>query len=149
MISEKSKIVLCLTLMFTLMSYNVRGDDTNIATTKVTLGVAEVALLKVNSSGAISLMLGNQDAGMSLESSKSDSTARLRISSVEGSTTRTLSAKITNGIIPAGSHLELVALQPNANFMERQGFLAQKSHWMLQTDLLSQELEPVIQDQFR
>lgn len=118
--SAKNKILLCLILTFTLMSDYVRGADTNIASTTLTLGVSEVALLKA-SAGVINLTLTHQDAGMSVETSKSDSTARLLISSVITSATRTLSAKITSGNVPAGTHLALVAIQPNANFVGTSG----------------------------
>ena len=118
----KNKILLCLILTFTLMSCYVRGADTNIASTTLTLGVSEVALLKT-SAGVINLTLAHQDVGMPVEPSKSDSTARLLISSVITSETRTLSAKITSGNVPAGSHLALVALQPNANFVGNSGTL--------------------------
>lgn len=121
--TAKDKIWLCLSLMLILISFNVKGVDTNIASTTVTLGVPEVALLKTTS-GVINLTLVHQDAGMSVETSKSDSTARLLISSVITSTTRTLSAKISTGSVPAGTHLSLVALPPNSNFVGVSGTLS-------------------------
>jgi hypothetical protein len=118
--TERIKILLCLGL--TLLSLCVSGADTNISSTTITLGVPEVALLKANA-GVINLTLAHQDAGMSVETSKSDSTARLLISSVVTSSARTLSAKISNGSTPAGTHLNLVALPPNANFVGTSGTL--------------------------
>lgn len=88
----------------------------NSASTSVVLGVSEVSLIKA-SADIINLQLKQQDAGMAVESSASDSTARLLISSVISTAqNRVLSAKITAGSVPAGTHLELSALQPNANF---------------------------------
>lgn len=88
----------------------------NSASTTVILGVSEVSLIKT-SADIINLQLKQQDAGMAVESSASDSTARLLISSVISTAqNRVLSAKITAGTVPAGTHLELTAMQPNANF---------------------------------
>lgn len=95
----------------------------NSATTTVILGVSEASLIKT-SEGVINLQLKQQEAGMSIESSVSDSTARLLISSViSTSQNRTLSAKITAGTVPTGTHLELSALLPNANFAGDPGTL--------------------------
>ena len=119
---SKNKILLCLTLIFTLLNYNVWGADTNVATSTLTLGVPEVALLKT-STGVISLSLVHQNAGQSVTPSASDSTARLLISSVITSATRTLSAKITTGSVPTGTLLKLFALTPDANFVGTSGTL--------------------------
>lgn len=115
-------IRLYLFLAFTMLSVYAMAVDSNVASSTVTLGVTEVALLK-SSSGVINLTLGHQDAGMSVETSKSDSTSRLLISSVITSATRTLSAKITSGTVPSGAHLALVAMQPNASFVGSLGSL--------------------------
>lgn len=113
---------MCLVLVFTMMSIYTKAVDTNIASTTLTLGVPEVSLLKANG-GVINLSLQHQDAGMSIETSKSDSTARLLISSVITSSTRTLSARITSGTIPAGTQLKLQAMLPNASFVGTSGTL--------------------------
>jgi hypothetical protein len=105
-----------------VLSFFAMGADTNVATSTLTLGVSEVSLLKTSSS-TVSLTLGQQDAGMSVVPSKSDSTARLLISSVITSTQRTISAKITTGTVPAATVLKLVALQPNATFVGSTGTL--------------------------
>jgi hypothetical protein len=120
--SVKNKIRLCLALIITLMSDQVLGADSNVATSTVTLGLPEVALLKVNA-GVITLTLEHQDAGESVEPSKSDSTARLLVSSVIRSSARTLSAKITSGSVPAGTQLSLTAMTPNTSFVGTSGTL--------------------------
>jgi|GEM_PF-425177 len=107
--------------------FNATADDyteSNTATATITLGVTEVSLLKA-SEVVINLQLNQQEAGQSVESSKSDSTARLLVSSViSTSSTRTLTAKITGGVVPVGTHLDLVAMQPNANFVGSHGTIA-------------------------
>jgi hypothetical protein len=114
-------------VLFTL-TQTVRAEDpvsasTNSSSTTITLGISEVSLLK-SSADIINLQLNQQDAGLSVESSASDSTARLLISSViSSSMTRTLSAKITAGAVPSGTHIELSALQPNSNFAGETGTL--------------------------
>jgi len=117
--SRYLKISLCLALAFTVSSFYLKAADTNVATSTLTLGVPEVALLK-SSAGVISLTLLQRDAGQSIETSKSDESARLLISSVISSAARTLSAQITSGAVPAGTRLDLVALQPNASFQGTQ-----------------------------
>jgi len=107
-------------LICCILVTGVHAADTNVATSTLTLGVNEVSLLKA-SSNVINLTLQQRDAGMSVEISKSDSTARLLISSVITSTTRTLSAKITSGTVPAGTLLKLTTLQPNASFVGTTG----------------------------
>lgn len=94
--------------------------DTNVATSTLSLGIPEVSLLKT-SAGVINLSLLQQDAGKSIEASKSDSTARLLVSSVIRSSNRTLSAKITSGTVPTGTVLLLQAKQPNASFIGTSG----------------------------
>jgi hypothetical protein len=90
--------------------------QTNSATTNISLGISEVSLLKA-STGLVSLQLNQRNAGESVETSKSDSTARLLISSVITSSTRTLSAQISSGTVPTGTVLKLAAQQPNANLV--------------------------------
>lgn len=99
------------------------GAVSNTATTTLSLGVTEVSLLRLTD-GLINLQLNQQKAGLSLEASKSDSTARLLISSVISNSPRVLTAKISAGTVPTGSHLELVATQPNQNFVGSTGTLS-------------------------
>lgn len=108
------------TLLLLSVSAYAQDEPTPVATnsssTTITLGISEVSLIKA-SADIINLQLNQQDAGLSVEASASDSTARLLMSSViSSSMTRTLSAKITAGTVPPGTHLELSALQPNSNF---------------------------------
>jgi len=96
----------------------------NTASATLILGVTEVSLLKANES-VINLQLNQRAAGMSIETSKSDSTARLLISSVISTDNRRqLTAQVTSGTVPAGTQLQLVALPPNANFVGEYGTLA-------------------------
>ncbi|MDP4276364.1 MAG: hypothetical protein Q8914_01905 [Bacteroidota bacterium] len=118
---------ICLLSALILAGFHVNADEntaTNTATAIVSLGVTEVSLLKA-SEGIVMLQLGQQEAGMSMETAKSDSTMRLLISSViSSSATRTLTAKITAGAVPTGTHLDVVALQPNASFVGGSGTFA-------------------------
>ena len=94
--------------------------QSNEAVTELSLGVSEVALVK-STSGVISLQLKQREAGLSLETSTSDSTARLLISSIVSDQPRTLSAKISDGAVPSGTQLQLEALPPNVNFVGNAG----------------------------
>lgn len=118
--SFRNKIVVLLAVLFTFCGAHVMAVDTNVATSTLTLGVPEVSLLKT-SSGIISLTLAQRSAGESIDPTKSDSTARLLVSSVITSATRTLSAKITAGTVPPGTMLQLAAKAPNANFVGTSG----------------------------
>ena len=120
-----SKIALPL-LLWMLLLFPATAQTSivsNTATTTLTLGVTEVSLLRLTD-GVINLQLNQRDAGLSLETSKSDSTARLLISSVISNSPRVLTAKISAGTVPTGSHLELVAILPNQNFVGSIGTLA-------------------------
>jgi hypothetical protein len=120
---SKRTYLLVIFFAWTVFAIQVKAQDepvlstvSNSASTSVVLGVSEVSLIKT-SADVINLQLKQQDAGMSVETSASDSTARLLISSViSTSQNRILSAKITAGSVPTGTHLNLTALQPNANF---------------------------------
>lgn len=120
---SKKYYLLVLLFTWTMFAFQANAEDepvlstvSNSASTSVILGVSEVSLIKT-SADVINLQLKQQDAGMSVETSASDSTARLLISSViSTSQNRILSAKITAGSVPTGTHLDLTALQPNANF---------------------------------
>lgn len=117
-----NKIVVFFTVLFLLWSAHVMAVDTNVATSTLTLGVPEVSLLRT-SSGIITLTLSQRGAGESIDLYKSDSTARILISSVITSATRMLSAKITAGTVPSGAQLQLVAKSPNASFVGTSGTL--------------------------
>jgi len=114
-----NKIVFCLFAMLILPFSSALGQG-NTATTNLSLGISEVSLLQATAS-PISLQLNQQSAGLSLEASKSDSTARLKASSVITSTTRNLSARITSGTVPTGTILQLVVQTPNASFVGSPG----------------------------
>lgn len=116
-----NKIVFCLVAMLILPFGSALGQ-TNTATTNLSLGISEVSLLQASASTII-LQLSQQSAGLPVEASKSDSTARLKASSVITSTTRNLSAKITSGTVPAGTILKLIAQTPNASFVGSPGTL--------------------------
>jgi len=95
-----SKIALPL-LLWMLLLFPATAQTSivsNTATTTLTLGVTEVSLLRLTD-GVINLQLNQRDAGLSLETSKSDSTARLLISSVISNSPRVLTAKISAGSI--------------------------------------------------
>ena len=98
-------------------------SQSNEASVKLSLGITEVALIKANAT-AVSLQLKPRDAGLSLETSTADSTARLLISSVVSSQPRTLSARISEGVIPTGSTLKIVAQLPNSSFVGEPGVFA-------------------------
>lgn len=108
---KKSLLVLSITLLGVLLCSNVMGQDTQAASNSLSLGMPEVLLLK--SSASINLQLTTAIAGESVKSSISDTTARLKVSSVVATgKTRTLSAKVTTGPVPAGTTLKLQALSP-------------------------------------
>lgn len=120
------KSLLCITLLWILFFGTAKGQVgtvSNSASATITVGITEVSLLKANQ-GLVNLLLNQQDAGLSIEVAKSDSTTRLLLSSVITSTPRTLSAKITTGTVPLGTHLELVVLQPNTNYVGNSGIFA-------------------------
>jgi hypothetical protein len=123
----------CLILLFTFTVFQVKGQDlpvdpstvaSNTANATLILGVTEVSLLKA-SEGVINLQLNQRAAGQSIETTKSDSTARLLISSVISTDARrVLSVQITSGSVPSGTKLQLSAMQPNANFVGEVGTFA-------------------------
>ena len=110
------KIILIIVLLIPLMGSYVMGQDTQAATNSLSLGMPEVTLLS-SISQAVNLQLTTAVAGEAVLSSISDQTARVKISSVvAGDDTRTLSAKVTTGAVPAGTTLRLMALAPNGSF---------------------------------
>ena len=113
--------VLALSLSLSAMQ-SLKAADTNVATSTLSLNIPEVSLIKTSAS-VINLSLLQQNAGQSIEASKSDSTARLLLSSVIRATNRTLSAKITSGTVPTGTILKLQAKQPNASLIGSAGTL--------------------------
>jgi len=113
----------CTAFLFTgAFSYSQTGS--NQATNTISLGMPEVNLLKSNTP-TIELVLSPQEAGLAVQQSKSDSTARLLISSVvSGVQTRTLSATISGTPVPAGTFLKVMAKDPNGNFVGTRGSFA-------------------------
>lgn len=97
------------------------AQTTNTATNEITLGMPQVSLLGSNTP-AINLTLSPLTAGESVSQSISNETARILVSSVIAETqTRTMTAKVTTGTIPAGTYLNVVALQPNTHFIGTAG----------------------------
>lgn len=115
----KFTTVLVLFIAINLVGFTAMGQD-NTATNTISLGMPEVA--KLSGVGSVSLTLSPQNAGQAVSQSKSDSTARVLISSViTGENYRTITAKISNGTVPTGTALKLVSLTPNANFVGTAG----------------------------
>lgn len=118
-------ILLLIALLMTSVMVDAQDSEVelkNTASANVTLGVTEVSLIRINAQ-VISLRLSQQEAGLAIESSKADSSARLHMSSLISSQTRFLTAKITDGVVPEGTELQLVAMNPNANFVGQWGTL--------------------------
>lgn len=116
------KLTLALVLFFAI---NLVGHtamaQTNTATNTITLGMPEVLLLN-STSAAVNLTLTPQTAGNAVISSVSSEAARVLISSVvSGTQTRTMSAHISVGTVPAGTILKLQALAPNETFVGTEG----------------------------
>jgi hypothetical protein len=109
-------------LLLTLNCY-AQVEVTNKAVANLSLGVTEVSLLKINT-GVISLVLNQRDAGLSIETSNADSSARLLVSSLISSVPRTLTARISAGAVQPGTYLMLSALIPNSNFVGSWGTLS-------------------------
>ena len=102
----------------------VVGQDTNVSTNAVTLTVNGSALLAI-ATGNVSLSLsGATEAGAAIQTVASDSTTRLRISSlVDGSSKRTITAELSTQ--PVGTELLVSVKAPNSSFYapENQGTL--------------------------
>lgn len=119
---KKSLLILSITLLVTLMGSQVMGQQLT-ATNSLSLGMPEVLKVASNST-TISLVLTAQAAGLAVLDTVTNSTARILISSVISTTnTHTLSASVTNGTVPDGTYLKLIALAPNGNFIGTQGSL--------------------------
>lgn len=97
--------VLMITLLGSLLCSNVMGQ-VNTSPQLLSLGMPEISLLS-SVTGTINLQLTTATAGLAVKSKVADSTARVRISSVITSATRTLSASVTS--VPAGTYLKLMA----------------------------------------
>jgi len=120
---KKTLLVLSITLLGTLLGSNVMGQDKNAATNSLSLCMPEINLLS-SASPSVNLQLTTAIAGEAVASSATDKTARVKISSVvSGIQTRTLSAKVTTGSVPAGTTLKLIAMAPNSSFGGTQGDL--------------------------
>jgi len=111
---KKTLLILSITLLVTLLSSNVMGQDNGSASNTLSLGMSELALLS-SPTGTINLQLTTTIAGSAVASSIRDSTARVKISSViSGSTTRTMSASVS--LVPGGTYLKLMVKTPSTNF---------------------------------
>ena len=113
-------LILSIALLGVFLGSPVMGQVNNSGaiTQNLSLGMPEVALL-VASATTINLNLTTATAGLAVKSSVADSTARLKISSVITSATRTLSAVVS--AVPGGTSLKLEAQAPNGNFGGTQG----------------------------
>lgn len=113
---KKVIFILSISLLGAFCSSQVMGQT---STQNLTLGMPEV-LLVAASATPINLILTTTTAGNAVQSSVSDNTARLKISSVimQGKT-RVLTASVD--AVPAGTTLKLAAEAPNANFKGTQG----------------------------
>jgi len=117
---KKTLLILSITLLGILMGSNVLGQVNNAGpiNQNLSLGMPEVSLLAA-SAATISLQLTTGTAGLAVKASVADSSARLKISSVITSSTRTLSATVS--AVPPGTTLTLQAQTPNASFGGTQG----------------------------
>ena len=117
---KKIITVLCICLLGTLSVSRVMGQ---VTTNDLSLGMPELNLLS-SLNTPVSLVLTTAVAGEAVLSSISDENSRLKISSIiaEGKT-RTISAKITAGGVPAGTTLTMIAMAPNTNFGGTPGIL--------------------------
>src|ERR1035437_7555381 len=108
-------LILSIALLGVFLDSPVMGQVNNSGaiTQNLSLGMPEVALL-VASATTINLNLTTATAGLAVKSSVADSSARLKISSVITSATRTLSAVVS--AVPAGTSLTLQAQAPNSSF---------------------------------
>lgn len=115
---NKKLLVLGVALLGNMLLIDVFGQT---ATNTISLGMPEVLLLGSNT-GTINLTLTPTTAGNAVLSSISNSDARILMSSVvSGTETRSMSARITTGAVPAGTLLKVVALTPNTNFVGTAG----------------------------
>lgn len=117
---KKTLLILSIALLGVFLSSPVMGQTNNSGaiTQNLSLGLREVALLSASAT-PISLVLVPDAVGLAVKSSVSDSSARLIISSVITSATRTLSASVS--AIPPGTTIKMQALVPNTNFKGTQG----------------------------
>ncbi len=122
--SINKKLLVLGLIILTNLSIVSAQDGSNTATNVVSLGMPEVYMLASNSA-TVNLTLTPTTAGNAVVSSVADSTARVLISSVVAEAqTRTLTAKISAGSVPAGTYLNLVAQTPNATFVGTAGTFA-------------------------
>ena len=129
---KKIKLVLALFIAINMVGYTAVAQT---ATNEISLGMPEVLLLASNSA-PVNLVLSPQSAGNAVSSSVSSSAARVLISSVvSGTQTRTMSAKVTTGEVPAGTLLKLEALAPNVNFVGTAGTLGAEVTLNSETDM--------------
>lgn len=120
---KKLFFVLGIFLLSSMVGSRVMGQAAQTTTNNLSLGMPELNLLS-STSASINLVLTTAVAGEAVKSSISDSTARLKISSViSDAQSRSLSAQVTTGVIPAGTTLKLRAKDPNVNFGGTKGTL--------------------------
>ena len=119
---KKLIFILSIAFLGTFLGSRVMGQT---STQNLTLGMPEV-LLVAASATPINLVLTTTTAGNAVQSSVSDNTARLKVSSVimQGKA-RVLSASVD--AVPAGTSLTLEAQNPNASFTGVRGTFASPS----------------------
>lgn len=114
---KKYSIALCmLFLVGLLMPINVIGQP-NQANSTVNLAISSSALLRIVTGATLSLSLGGAtEAGAPVQEVASDSTGRLRISSMVTSQTRTITAQISPDMTSTNTELLVQLKTPNINF---------------------------------
>jgi len=117
---KKTLLILSIAVLGVFLGSPVMGQSNNqgTITQNLSLGLREVALLSASAT-TITLILVPDAVGLAVKSSVSDSSARLVISSVITSATRTLSASVS--AIPPGTTIKMQALDPNTNFKGTRG----------------------------
>lgn len=106
--------VITLVALVSLLGAGAALAETDTATQTVTLTVNEVAEIAVT--GNVAMTLDNPATPGNDPADQSDSLTRIQYTSVvTGAQTRKITAEITDGAIPGGTHLELGASGETAN----------------------------------
>jgi len=114
-----SKLFFAALIIFSANSY--AQTDTNEASHNLSLGIPKVALLDLESNSSLAISLNGTaptEAGEAVAFNASNSDIWINYSSIIGSTTepeRTVSVKITNGNVPAGLELKVIAAADAGN----------------------------------
>ncbi len=109
---KKLTLIISLIGLFVFINTNIWAQGPATTTQDITLGMPELCLVSA-SQGGISLELTTNVAGEAVESSKSDSTSYVVVSSIIASgETRVLNAKV-DANVPSGTTLSVFAKDPN------------------------------------